>query len=169
MERGLNVTEVAHDCQLQVSRYVVDELALHNSYDTWHGTKNAAKEISKVCKGTLRSEGKTWFRELSDKKKSTKVRLYWCMKVCGGDCTDLRRRITNIVNHYQGTIQVKSSYKTLEQLKHTQRLCKSVIFIVVLSLTAVAGTHTGLSPSTICCLRTYQSAFTLGQRLLRCV
>ena len=34
---GLNVSEVANDCQLQVARYVVDELSLCNSYDTWHG------------------------------------------------------------------------------------------------------------------------------------
>ena len=34
---GLHVTEVAHDFQVQVSRYVMDELGLQNSYDTWHG------------------------------------------------------------------------------------------------------------------------------------
>ena len=31
------VAEVAHDIQLQVSRYVSSELCLVNSYDTWHG------------------------------------------------------------------------------------------------------------------------------------
>ena len=34
---GLTVTEVAHDCQAQVSNYVTHELSLQNSYDTWHG------------------------------------------------------------------------------------------------------------------------------------
>ena len=33
---GLQVTEVAHDIQQQVSKYVVSE-GLTNSYDTWHG------------------------------------------------------------------------------------------------------------------------------------
>lgn len=33
----LNVVEVAHDYQPQVTRYVTDELHLLNSYDTWHG------------------------------------------------------------------------------------------------------------------------------------
>ena len=34
---GLKVTEVAHDMQAQVSKYVRDTLKLVNSYDTWHG------------------------------------------------------------------------------------------------------------------------------------
>ncbi len=33
---GLNVVEVAHDIQQQVSKFVTD-LKLINSYDTWHG------------------------------------------------------------------------------------------------------------------------------------
>ena len=35
---GLNVTEVGHDMQAQVSKYVTETLQLINSYDTWHGT-----------------------------------------------------------------------------------------------------------------------------------
>ena len=35
---GLNVVEVAHDMQLQVSKYVRNDLKLLNSFDTWHGT-----------------------------------------------------------------------------------------------------------------------------------
>ena len=35
---GLNVTEVAHDIQQQVSRFITADLSLVNSYDTWHGT-----------------------------------------------------------------------------------------------------------------------------------
>ena len=34
---GLNVVEVAHDFQQQIRRYVVEDLKLLNSYDTWHG------------------------------------------------------------------------------------------------------------------------------------
>lgn len=34
---GLNVVEVAHDIQKQVSKYVTATLKLTNSYDTWHG------------------------------------------------------------------------------------------------------------------------------------
>ena len=33
----LNVAEVAHDHQAQVTKYVTEELQLINSYDTWHG------------------------------------------------------------------------------------------------------------------------------------
>ena len=34
---SLRVCEVAHDHQVQVSRYVTDELGCLNSYNTWHG------------------------------------------------------------------------------------------------------------------------------------
>jgi hypothetical protein len=34
---GLHVVEVAHDFQQQIRRYVVEDLKMVNSYDTWHG------------------------------------------------------------------------------------------------------------------------------------
>ena len=34
---GLKVVEVAHDYQPTLQKYLVDELKLLNSYDTWHG------------------------------------------------------------------------------------------------------------------------------------
>ena len=34
---GLNITEVAHDCQAQVKKYIIDDLGMVNSFDTWHG------------------------------------------------------------------------------------------------------------------------------------
>ena len=34
---GLNIVEVAHDIQQQVSKYIVDVMGFVNSYDTWHG------------------------------------------------------------------------------------------------------------------------------------
>lgn len=37
LSTGLNVVEVAHDIQAQVSKYVKSDLKLTNSYDTWHG------------------------------------------------------------------------------------------------------------------------------------
>ena len=33
---GLNITEVAHDYQATIKKYV-EELGMMNSYDTWHG------------------------------------------------------------------------------------------------------------------------------------
>ena len=82
---GLKVTEVAHDIQAQVSKYVIGTLRLVNSYDTWHGTvcmgqrvllahiyihtyigwytgtKNVAKEMKKIAEGRVRDREKTWF------------------------------------------------------------------------------------------------------------
>ena len=37
MQIGLKISEVAHDIQAQVSKYVSEKLGLVNSYDTWHG------------------------------------------------------------------------------------------------------------------------------------
>ena len=34
---GVNVTEVDHDFQVSVMKYVTTELGILNSYDTWHG------------------------------------------------------------------------------------------------------------------------------------
>ena len=33
----MNVTEVAHDFQVGVKKFVTEELGVLNSYDTWHG------------------------------------------------------------------------------------------------------------------------------------
>ena len=37
----LKVVEVAHDHQIQVMKYVTEDLKLINSYDTWHGKSKA--------------------------------------------------------------------------------------------------------------------------------
>eukprot|EP00731_Ephydatia_muelleri_P025379 Em0017g462a len=51
----LNTTEVAHDYQTARKRYV-EELGMVNSYDTWHSTKNVAKEMRKISAGTVGTE-----------------------------------------------------------------------------------------------------------------
>ena len=48
-----------------------------NSYDTWHGmvsicfqcgwVKNVAKELHKICAGSVRTRDRTWFTQLSNK------------------------------------------------------------------------------------------------------
>lgn len=95
---GLNVTEVAHDIQQQVSRFITSDLSLVNSYDTWHGTcismyctcqylmhrhvlgtKNVWKQLQKVTQGRVRDRGVTWFPELVDKSEC----IYTCtMYMC---------------------------------------------------------------------------------------
>ena len=80
--KGLNITEVAHDYQATIKLYV-RQLGMVNSYDTWQGkvsigfqwcsggviagTKNVAKQLCHVCAGTVRTRDRTWFTELSDK------------------------------------------------------------------------------------------------------
>lgn len=96
--RGLNVVEVAHDFQQQIRRYVVEDLKLVNSYDTWHGTKNVAKTLAKYVKGRRGNPVKD---QLCDKRGSTKRHLYWCMKNCNCCPIQLRADIMNISKHYQ--------------------------------------------------------------------
>ena len=96
---GLHVTEVAHDYQPRVTRYVCDVLELKNSYDTWHGknhfysllqaynpatilsgTKNVAKGLKSITQGAKKNEGKTWFSQLSDKSKLYDIQI--CAWTC---------------------------------------------------------------------------------------
>ena len=42
---GLRVTEVAHDMQTQVAKYIKEDLKVTNFYDTWHGKSS----IIHVC------------------------------------------------------------------------------------------------------------------------
>ena len=77
-----------------------------------------AKEMRKICAGTVRNRDKTWFSELSNKgvcvviwkykytvfchlAKTTKVHLYWCMRNCNGDPDRLCAIIMNISKHFQ--------------------------------------------------------------------
>ena len=44
-------------------------LCEYNIIWAYIGTKNVAKSVKKVAQGGVRSEGKTWFAELSDKSE----------------------------------------------------------------------------------------------------
>eukprot|EP00731_Ephydatia_muelleri_P035942 Em0181g5a len=98
--QGLNITEVAHGYQATIKQYV-QQLGMVNSYDTWHGTKNVAKQLHRICAGTVCTRDRTWFTELSDKARCTKVHLYWCMRNCGGNPDCLCAMIVNISKHFQ--------------------------------------------------------------------
>jgi hypothetical protein len=99
--KGLNVVEVAHDNSPTVKNVIERELKLKNSYDTWHGTKNVARLMTKIATGPQKTAGVQWFPQLSDKRKSTKVHLYYCMKNNDESPEKLRINILNIVKHYQ--------------------------------------------------------------------
>eukprot|EP00731_Ephydatia_muelleri_P019206 Em0012g31a len=79
----------------------VQQLGMVNSYDTWHGTKNVAKQLHRICASMVRTRDRTWFTELFDKARCTKVHLYWCMRNCGGNPDCLRAMIVNISKHFQ--------------------------------------------------------------------
>ncbi|KAL5510520.1 hypothetical protein EMCRGX_G006080 [Ephydatia muelleri] len=60
-----------------------------------------SSHAERMCSGTVANRNKSWFTEHSDKMKSTKTHLYWCMKNCTGNADDLRVMIMNISRHYQ--------------------------------------------------------------------
>eukprot|EP00731_Ephydatia_muelleri_P016107 Em0009g531a len=107
--QGLNITEVAHGYQATIKQYV-QQLGMVNSYDTWHGTKNVAKQLHRICASMVRTRDRTWFTELFDKARCTKVHLYWCMRNCGGNPDCLRAMIVNISKHFQEAQWQKKSY-----------------------------------------------------------
>ena len=69
--------------------------------DTWHATKNVAKEMRSVCSGPMYAEGKTWHHQLADKAASIKTHFYFCMKNCQENALTLRSMILNIIEHYK--------------------------------------------------------------------
>ncbi|KAL5470676.1 hypothetical protein EMCRGX_G028679 [Ephydatia muelleri] len=73
-----------------------------NANSTLYGWKNVAKEMKKICAGPVKARDKTWFAQLSDKARSTKVHLYWCMKNCASNPDILCNMIMNISQHFQG-------------------------------------------------------------------
>ena len=108
---GLRVYEVAHDQQVQVSRYVTDELGFLNSYDTWHGRlkvfvqycviplfpsllwyKECGERAQKDLSGSNKWEGINWWRELADKRKGTITLCVYAYMNVQVDSTPARRQ-----------------------------------------------------------------------------
>ncbi|KAL5502884.1 hypothetical protein EMCRGX_G009733 [Ephydatia muelleri] len=60
-----------------------------------------AHDYQSTIKTYVESRDKTWSAELSDKARSTKVHLYWCMKNCASNPDILCNMIMNISQHFQ--------------------------------------------------------------------
>ncbi|XP_078360544.1 uncharacterized protein LOC144644837 [Oculina patagonica] len=126
-EEGLNITEVSHDTVVGIKNELRSR-GISNSFDTWHGGKGVKKAITKIAKGTLKTEGKVWFTDLSDKVKSIKTHFYYSMKNCEGDPNKLRTSLTNIVEHYKGNhrhCHQESRCKTQGDYVPTKRIIKN--------------------------------------------
>ena len=100
-EKCCPVNNHTHDDNAVVSKLVQLRGDTTDNKDTWHLTKNIARELRKITCGPRRLEGKQWHPELSDKAASIKTHLYWSMKNCKGDPDKLRSSIENIAAHYQ--------------------------------------------------------------------
>ena len=103
-EKGANVHVHGHDRNVSINNYLKTEYpAVVNANDTWHATKNVAKELKKVCSGPQYLHGKTWHGELTDKSASIKTHAYYAIKNCGGSAEKLRSNLVldNIIPHYE--------------------------------------------------------------------
>ncbi|VDI76549.1 Hypothetical predicted protein [Mytilus galloprovincialis] len=91
-----------HDRNTSVNKFIrINGIDTESTNDTWHATKNIAKEIKTICSGPRYKEGQTWHPELSDKAASIKTHLYWAMKNCNKDPVKLKLSLLNIVEHYK--------------------------------------------------------------------
>ena len=99
---GVHVRVHCHDRNTSVNKWIEDSRpATHSTNDTWHATKNIAKDLKKVCSGTQITKYKLWHPQLSDKAASIKTHIYWSMKNCDGDEDKLQKNIMNILDHYK--------------------------------------------------------------------
>lgn len=99
---GVHVRVHCHDRNTSVNKFIRSRgVDAESTNDTWHATKNIAKEVKAICSGPRYKEGVTWHPELSDKAGSIKTHLYWAMKNCDQDPEKLKLSLLNIVNHYK--------------------------------------------------------------------
>ena len=76
LHTGYAIQEVAHDNNQAVSKAILAR-GLINSYDTWHGMwyasftrdKGSGQSHEDCGNRASQGQGKTWFEELSDKRK----------------------------------------------------------------------------------------------------
>ena len=59
------------------------------------------KAVSNVSAGAKKRIGTTWHPELEDKVESICTHAHWAIRNCNGDIAQLRRNLTNIVDHYK--------------------------------------------------------------------
>ncbi|CAC5389907.1 unnamed protein product [Mytilus coruscus] len=91
-----------HYRNTSVNKFIrINGIDAESTNDTWHATKNTAKEIKTICSGPRYKEGQTWHPELSDKAASIKTHLYRAMKNCNKDPVKLKLSLLNIVEHYK--------------------------------------------------------------------
>ena len=99
---SVHVRVHCHDRNMSVQSWVRDNAQDTDvTNDTWHASKNVAKEVKAVCSGPRHMEGKTWHHHLSDKAASVRTHVYWSMKNCQQNAETLKRNIINITNHYK--------------------------------------------------------------------
>ncbi|CAC5406120.1 unnamed protein product [Mytilus coruscus] len=117
-----------HDRNTSVNKFIrINRIDTESTNDTWHATKNIAKEIKTICSGPRYKEGQTWHPELSDKAASIKTHLYWAMKNCNKDPVKLKLSLLNIVEHYKNNHEhcsKSSSCKTDSNYEPTKYLIK---------------------------------------------
>ena len=88
-----------HDRNMSLQSWMRGDKDTEVTNDTWHASKNVAKEIKCVCTGPKHLEGKTWHPQLSGKAGSSKTHRYWAMKNCQQNADQLRRNVSVSYTH----------------------------------------------------------------------
>ena len=99
---SVHVRVHCHDRNMSVQSWVrefAQDTDITN--DTWHASKNVAKEVKAVCSGPRHMEGKSWHSQLSDKAGSVRTHMYWAMKNCQQNAEVLKKSVLNIISHYK--------------------------------------------------------------------
>jgi hypothetical protein len=102
-EEGPILVDVhVHDRNLSINKYIRENQPnTINQNDTWHAGKSVEKQMAKVAKGPMRSEGINWHNQLFDKSASVRTHVQHAIRNCQQDPKKLRDGIMNAVQHYK--------------------------------------------------------------------
>ncbi|CAG2202776.1 unnamed protein product [Mytilus edulis] len=98
--KNVSIKIHAHDRNLAVNKFVRDTQFTVNQNDLWHAVKAVKKAVTKISKGTKRSEGISWSVQLGDKVEPIATHINWAVRNCEQNSLKLKESLDNIVNHY---------------------------------------------------------------------
>ncbi|CAC5357022.1 unnamed protein product [Mytilus coruscus] len=97
MENFLKHTSICNGKLKVLKRTMKGHVA---SNDLWHAVKAVKKAVTKISKGTKRSEGIWWSEQLGDKVEPIATHINWAVRNCEQNSQKLKESLDNIVEHY---------------------------------------------------------------------
>ena len=99
--KDVTVKVHTHDRNMSVNKLVKSRAMTTNQNDCWHGVKSLKKAMQAVSSGPKYKEGRSWFKQLSDKVEPVATHFHWVIRNCQNDTQRLRKLLSNIVKHYK--------------------------------------------------------------------